>query len=110
MTIWYDKRLRRHRYSFKVDGIRHSGSATTKAGARTAREDHRKRVLEDRKKKGTATAFSEVANAYLDAAQRKFAPITYRYKALVLKRFVDLHNDLPFRDITSVHIHEGLVS
>lgn len=110
MTIWWDKRLQAYRYSFKVAGIRHSGSAKTKAGARTAREEHRKKVLEEQEKKQTATAFSEVANAYLDAAKRKFAPITYRYKALVFKRFVLRHGDKPFHGITSSDIHEFCLS
>lgn len=106
MTIWWDKRLQAYRYSFKVAGIRHSGSATTKAEARTAREEHRKRILEEAKKTPTVTVFSQVANKYLDDAMRRFTSSTYSYKALVVKRFIDHHGDLPFLEITSAHIHD----
>lgn len=110
MSIWWDKRLQAYRYSFKLAGRRFSGNAATKSGARAAREEHRAREIEKAKQTPTVTVFSEVANAYLDDAKRRFTPSTYQYKALVVKRFIEVCGDLPFREISPHVIHAVCIS
>ena len=105
MALWKDKTRGDWRYEFQRNGERYTGTGfRTKTEAREAQES-RRRELKSRKIP-IATAFSVVANEYLDYAQRRFAKKTYDYKALVYRRFLEhIKEDLPVEDITPRMLH-----
>jgi len=109
MSLWKDKRRGTWSYTFQINGKVHGGGGfKTKQEARRAREEKRKGILtgQDSQERSspikapTATVFSEIINAYLDASQRRHAPKTYKYKAFVYKNFMDHAGDLSVTEIT----------
>jgi len=109
MALWWDKEKKLWRYEFQFQGERHTGSAKTKGEARTVREDHKKQAKEDAAKKiQTDTAFSTIANLYLDWSEKRHAKKTYEYKKMVIREFNKFHQDPDIREITPQKIHEYL--
>ena len=65
--------------------------------------------MEDSEKKiQTATAFSTLANLYLDWSQKRHVTKTYEYKKMVLALFQQFHKNPDIREITPQMIHEYL--
>ncbi|MCE5333672.1 MAG: site-specific integrase [Desulfobacteraceae bacterium] len=109
MAIWWDEKKKIWRYEFQFKGERHTGSAKTKGRAREEREDHKKRVQEEAgKRTQTDTAFSTIANLYLDWSEKRHVKQTYEYKKMVLKLFQKFHKNPDIRAITPQMIHEYL--
>lgn len=106
MGVWKDKAKNYWRYSFKHHNQRYTGSGyPTKAEARSAREEHRKAILQTPLSETTATAFSVIANTYLDWSQKRHAKKTYDYKRSVYREFLAFHGDLDIHAITPQHLH-----
>lgn len=115
MGLWKDKGRGDWRYSFEHEKKTYAGGGyETKAEARSAREERRKKVkskLEEKEK--TATAFSGIAKTYLDYSEKKHAKQTYQYKAMVAAHFIGFmqqrgHGDPAIESITPQMLHEYL--
>lgn len=110
MSLWFDKRRRDWRYRFEVDKKIYAGSGfRTKAEARAAREERRKEIKSSLKET-TPIAFSQVATEYLKWAERRFATKTFQYKKTVFRNFIEHSDDLEFNEITSLTLHNYLVT
>lgn len=97
------------RYEFQLNGVRYTKSGfKTKREATTHREKERKRIKKELKEAPADTAFKEIANQYLDYAQRKFVEKTYKQKAFVYKSFLKYTGNLEISVITSHHLHQYL--
>ena len=108
MGLWKDKTRKDWRYAFQCLGQRYAGGGfQTKREAATAREGRRKEIKETQPAE-TVMAFSDLSNKYLDHAERKFVPDTYKRKAFACKRFIASQGDLPIDQITPLHIHTYL--
>lgn len=87
MTCFKDSKTGLWRWEFHYQKERYSGYGyKTKGEARTARELKRGEVKK-LAQTPTAMGFRELANLYLDHAERKFVPKTYKYKASVYRQF-----------------------
>jgi integrase len=103
MGFWRDPKRKHWTYNFRYLGKWHGGRGfKTKAEARAAREDHRKRLKAEQEieKTRTGTAFSTVINAYLDESKRRHADKTYRNKKSRYKSFLKYFKADP--DIESI--------
>lgn len=111
MGLWRDKHRGDWRYSFEIQKKTYAGGGfATKAEARTAREERRKQIKTGfQEQTRTATAFSVVANLYLDWSQKRHAKQTYEYKKGVFRDFYASLGDLDLRDITPAILHSYLV-
>lgn len=86
MGLWKDKTRGDWCYSFQYRTKGYGGRGfKTKGKARAAREDRRKEVKALKIEVGMV--FSEAVNLYLDHAERKFSPETYKYKKYVYEQF-----------------------
>jgi integrase len=109
MALYYDRGKELWRYEFQHLGERHTGSAKTKAEARTEREEHRKRVKAEAKNQTqTDTAFSTVANQYLDWSTKRHVKGTVDVKKIIYRRFIAHAGDLDIREITPAVLHAFL--
>lgn len=106
MPVW--KEAKGWRYRFQVRGVMHRNTArrgqppyyATKAEARAAEAAHKaelKKATQTQTK--TGTAFSEVANEYLDYAARRFVIKTYKAKAAIFRAFVSFAGDVPIQQM-----------
>lgn len=103
MGIWKDKARRDWRYSFQYRGEMYAGGGhETRREATTAREDRRRAIKSQ--KTQTGTAFLDIANQYLDDAERRFAAATYKYKKYVYGRFMGSVGNIPVESITEAHV------
>lgn len=97
------------RYDFTLSGKRyHKAGFRTKTEAKRA-EAQRKEELKNPPpvvEPPIDMAFSALANEYLDFAQRKFAEKTYKYKALVYRKFLAFAGDMPMSKL-SIQIIEA---
>jgi len=101
MGLWRDKTRGDWCYKFMHQRRTYGGRGfATKGEARTAREERRKEVKSPKPETPTDTAFSVIANQYLDWSERRHVKKTYEYKRLVLKRFMAFLKADP--DITEV--------
>lgn len=99
------------RYQFQRQKKTYSGAwYKTKAEAKAAEAARVKEVEAELKKKAVpiATIFSEIANAYLDWAERKFIAKTYKYKVFVFKNFIRVMGDLPIQEVTITNLEKYL--
>ena len=111
MGLWKDKIRKDWCYSFQYQGEIYAGRGhDTRRDAESARADRRKKVKEGERQEPTVTAFSVLANSYLDHAQRKFVSGTYKRKVNVCSRFIISQGDLPIDQITPLQIHAYLSS
>jgi len=108
MALWRDVKRKDWRFEFRLNGIRYTGSGyQTKGAALAAREEKRKEAQKEETR--TVTAFSSVANLYLDYAQRRFAKKTYQYKSLVYRHFLaHCKEDIDITLITPHILHSYL--
>jgi integrase len=107
MGIWKDSTRKDWRYSFQYRGeIYAGGGHETRREAAAAREDRRKKIKSQ--KTQTGTAFSDIANQYLDEAERRFAAQTYRYKRHVYGCFIKHAGNIPVESITEDHVSSYL--
>jgi integrase len=91
------------RYKFELEGKPYSGQwFPTKAEARSAREDHRKRLKQEKKKSDSPPSwdFESLTLDYLQEARRKFQPKTWKYKRFVYQCFRDFAGNQPLSEIT----------
>ncbi|MFA4903026.1 MAG: tyrosine-type recombinase/integrase [Desulfobaccales bacterium] len=99
MSLFRDNRTGLWRWEFEHNKERFTGYGyKTKGEARTAREEKRKEVKKPKTPEGMD--FKELANLYLDYAERKFVPKTYKYKASVYRQFLEHCGTLPAEKIT----------
>jgi hypothetical protein len=107
MGLWKDKTRKHWCYSFQYQGQSYAARGfKTKRAAAAAREDRRREVKTPAK---IGMAFSEASNQYLDFADRRFAPETYKYKRYVYKTFFAfLGKDFFMHEITSSMISSYL--
>lgn len=109
MGLWKDKKRKDWCYKFEVQKKTYgSRGYSTKKDAIAARAEHRRRVLESIGQILKSMGFKEVASIYLDDAQRRFAPKTYKYKVSVYKAFLEYHGDMPIDKITPVIVDSYL--
>jgi integrase len=106
MAIWKEERGWRYRFQLLGESY-NGGSYKTRREAESAGAERRIAVKKSLKKV-TVTAFSDIANKYLDYSKRKHAVQTFDYKALVYSSFIKHHGDMPFEAITPRHIHDYL--
>lgn len=108
MALWRDGKRKDWRYEVRIAGVRYTGSGyKTKTEALSAREERRKEIQKQGTK--TVTAFSVVANTYLDYAQRRFAKKTYDYKTMVYRLFLaHCNGDMDITMITPHILHTYL--
>lgn len=107
MGLWKDPRRGDWRWEFQCRGQRYTGAGyKKKSEARTAREDKRQEVEKD--PTPTGMDFETAGNLYLDYSKRRHAKKTYRYKDLVMKRFLEYQGNLAIQEITPHHIHTYL--
>lgn len=90
MGLWRDKKRGDWRYSFEaVKKVYAGGGFKTKAEARAAREDRRKKVkAEAGKQTVTDTGFLRLVNLYLDWSERRHAAGNVNNKKVVFRKFV----------------------
>ncbi|MBC2712898.1 MAG: site-specific integrase [Desulfosarcina sp.] len=110
MGFYRDPKRKDWVYRFQFRGNQYGGRGyKTKGAAVTAREDHRKKLNAEPAPEKTATAFSVVANEYLDEANRRFAKKTYQGKGYCYRIFMEsLGGDRPITDISSVDVDRFL--
>ena len=109
MGFWKDPRRKDWVYKFQYQGKEHGGRGyKTKAEARTAREEHRKKLKSESIHQTSGMDFRELAYSYLDDAKRRFAEKTYKGKAYTYRLFLQHHGDMPIQSITSQHIDSFL--
>lgn len=110
MASWRDRKTKLWRYEFHHEGKRISMRGfRTKAEAKAAEAAHRKELKSSPSKPTpNVIGFKEVASAYLDYAERRFAKLTYQYKAFVCRSFLTHHGDAPIAQITPHEIHQYL--
>lgn len=90
------------RYQFRYQNNRFSGAFyPTKAEAKAAEADHKKKVKQDQTPIVTASEprFRDIANEYLDYSQRRFSEKNYKGKVYVFKQFRDFVGDGPFKAV-----------
>lgn len=113
MTLWRERG--RWRYQFMLRGQRYSSGPVfaTKAEARAAQEDRRRELQKSFGLPPTPDdiTFRSLASAYLDWAERRFAKLTYQYKAFVYRQFI-LHvgKDVRVSSISPHDIHRYLIT
>jgi len=108
MGLWKDRIRGDWRYSFKYQKKVYAGGGfTTKASARSAREERRKKVKETGKEP-TPMLFSQAATEYLKWSERRHAEKTFAYKKTVFRNFISHSGDTPFDKITSIMLHDYL--
>ena len=111
MGLWRDKGTGTWKYKFQAEGKLYGGGGfKTKAEARAAREDRRKAIKADAKATPTDTAFSIIANQYLDWSQKRHAKQTYQYKAMVIREFLAHAGDVDIRNVTPAIMHAYLAT
>jgi len=91
------------RYRFESQGATHTGQwFETKAAARSAREEHRKRLKKPPESKNSppSWAFASLSLEYLAEAQRKFQPKTWKYKRFVYQSFQEFAGNLFLDDLS----------
>ena len=121
MGIWKDQKRKDWRYSFEHQKKTYAaGGFKTKGEARAAREARRAEVKAglsstDAEKipGGTVYSFREVANTYLDDAERRFARKTFVMKRKAYKDFLNFletnyGGDMSIIDISPQILHEFL--
>ena len=110
MGLWKDKTRKDWRYSFQHRGKTYAGGGfKTRREATAGRQKRRQEANEEIKKK-TGTAFSIIANTYLDYSERRFAKLTYKYKALIYRRFIEACGDRNIYEVTPQEIHDFLAT
>ena len=111
MGLWRDKARGTWKYSFERKGKFYGGGGfKTKADARASREERRKEVAKIEKETPTDTAFSTVANKYLDWSEKRHVKQTYEYKAMVVREFMAQIPDTDIRNITPADLHTYLIT
>lgn len=109
MGLWKDKKRGDWRYAFQAEGKVYAGGGfETKASAKSAREERRKKVKSPPPETKTGMDFLTVCNLYLDWSQRRHAKKTHEYKRMVFKCFISHHGNLEISQITPQHLHEYL--
>ena len=109
MSLWKDKRLKAWRFSFQYRGVTYTGSGfTTRRQAETTRSSRRSEVK--RQKKQTGMVFSQLADAYLTDAEKRFATKTYKYKRYVYASLLQSIGDKEIREINPQDVHQYLSS
>jgi len=109
MGLGKDKTRKDWCYAFQHRGKSYAGRGyKTRREASSAREDRRKELKAAPPQTQTVMGFKELANQYLDHAQRKFVADTYKRKCYTCKRFLESQGDLPVEQITPLHIHNYL--
>ncbi|MDD4998785.1 MAG: tyrosine-type recombinase/integrase [Syntrophales bacterium] len=109
MGLWKDRKRGDWRYSFKFQKKSYAGAGfKRKKDAAAARENRRKEVKESPAKIPTDTAFSTVANDYLEYSERKHAKKTFDAKKLTYERFISHSGDPSVYDITPAIVHKYL--
>ncbi|MFA5323365.1 MAG: site-specific integrase [Smithella sp.] len=109
MSLWQDKVRGDWRYKFSLLKRTYAGGGfATKGQARAAREERRKEVKSPTRRPTIGTAFSEVANQYLDWSKRKHVKKTYEYKAMVFRQFIANCGDISTDQITLGIVHAYL--
>ena len=101
------------RYKFELESKPYSGQwYKTKAEARTAREEHRKRLKQESKKSDSPPSwdFDSLTLDYLQEARRKFQPKTWKYKRFVYQAFRDHAGNLPLDAITAHLVSKYLLT
>jgi integrase len=91
------------RYQFEHQGKLYSGQwFRNKAEARAAREEHRRQVKSPPSSESGPPewVFASLMIDYLEEAQRKFRPKTWKYKRFVYQNFLDFAGNLPLSQIT----------
>jgi integrase len=111
MGLWRDKGSGKWRYSFENQKKSYAGAGfATKAEARAAREERRKEVkAQAQQKSKTDTAFSSVANLYLDWSEKRHVRKTYEYKRTVFREFIKAMGDMDLMAISPAVLHAYLV-
>lgn len=94
------------RYQFRFQGRRYSGQwFRTKAEAVAAAVERRKELLakarENPAPSPTPSTFFQLATAYLEDAQRRFAAKTWKYKRYVYRCFLAHYGDMPLERLTT---------
>lgn len=94
------------RYQFRFQGKRYSGQwFRTKAEAVAAAAERRKEIIAKAKENPVASptpsTFFQLATAYLEDAQRRFATKTWKYKRYVYRCFLTHYGDLPLDQLTT---------
>ncbi|MFA5323346.1 MAG: tyrosine-type recombinase/integrase [Smithella sp.] len=111
MTSWKDRKRGHWRYRFQYQGADYYGKGyPTRRESDAAEAEHRKTLKAARKATPSGMGFVYAVNTYLDYAERKFAPKTYKYKRFVYQSFLDQYGDIFLQEITPRHIHEYLNS
>jgi integrase len=96
------------RYQFQYEGKEYSGTQDpetgtwfqTKARAKAAEAERKKEVTGKKPEKEIGLTFGDLANEYLEYAERRFAEKTWKYKAGVYRSFMNHAGDLPIEKIT----------
>lgn len=108
MSLWRDKKRGDWRYRFEINKQAFAGGGfRTKAEARSAREERRKKVSSPQPDQ-TPMPFSQVATEYLNWSERRHAEKTFQYKRTVFRSFIAHAGDPPFHQITSLDLHDYL--
>jgi len=99
------------RFKFQYRGRKYRGGIyPTRAEALAAQEEKKKSVRAFHPQTPTDITFRQVASLYLDWSQRRHAKKTHEYKAMVFRRFIEFHGDLPITEITPLQIQSYLNS
>lgn len=98
------------RYQFQVRGVRYSRQGfPTKAAAREAQETHRREVNAISSSGPADWDFLALATEYLEAAKRRFALKTWKYKAYVYRGFMRFAKNPKLTSITP-HLVEAYLA
>lgn len=114
MGLWKDKTRGDWRYRFEYQKQNYAaGGFKTRADARAAREERRKRVksaiLEPQPILTDITAYSNTLNQYLDWSERRHARGHYDNKCVVFRRLSGfLGEDVPLSRLTTATLHSFL--
>lgn len=101
------------RYKFQLAGKIHTGQwFETRAEAREARNDRRKRLKQELKSSASPPSwdFDSLILDYLEEARRKFQPKTWKYKRFVYQSFRDFAGNLPLYRITDYLVGKYLLT
>ena len=101
------------RYSFEKQGRTHTGQwFVSKAEAKAARAEHRKRLKQELKNNGSPPSwdFDFLILDYLQEARRKFQPKTWKYKRFVYQSFRDHAGNLQLSEINAYLVSKYLLT
>ena len=110
MALWKDNgRGGKWRYEFQYQGVRYSGSQFPTKGVAWKEREDRKERLRSAPSLADLTpgvrGFRDAANSYLDQAQVRFPPKTYKHKRYAFGLFLAHHGeDIPIVDVSIEHV------